>query len=249
MILAEEWERVCRLTIDEENSSKFGKPVGNYVTIYIDYFVNDNATEELAQIIAQMLSDLCDIKSPNVLVAGLGNDKITSDSLGVRTAEKVLATAHFGGCSEFGENGTPKVYIVTPRVMAQTGFETFKQLNFIAKGISADCLIVIDSLACTAKERLAKTIQITDAGISPGSGVNNYRKELSRKAFGIPIISIGVPTVIKLPSDDNEPLILVPRDIDRVIKHFSNVISNAINKVLCPELTYSEIQELLSACT
>jgi spore protease len=131
--------------------------------------------------------------------------------------------------------------------MAQTGLESAEQIRLIAAGIKPDCLIAVDSLACSERERLARTIQVTNTGISPGSGVKNERKEFSRAVFGVPVIAIGVPTVIEQRHAGEAALLLVPRDIDTVISHYSRVISDALNRVLNPMLDESEIAELLSS--
>jgi spore protease len=191
-----------------------------------------------------MLSNLlCDIQEPKFLVAGLGNSNITADSLGVRVAEKVLATAHFAAHPEFDELGLNQVNVFMPRVMAQTGFESADQIKFIAAGMNPDCLIVVDSLSCSSIERLTKTIQITDTGIFPGSGVGNNRCEISQETLGFPVIAIGVPTVVFLPRECDEPL--VPRDIDMMVNRFSKIISNAINTALNPSLSCEEVQSLV----
>jgi spore protease len=168
------------------------KTGGDYATIYCPDMDADEEIHELSRIITGFLPKIHNLKT---LVAGLGNENITPDSLGVRAAGKVLATSHFKGHSEFNELGLKEVYVITPGVMAQTGLESAQLVKFISDSVRPDCLIVIDSLACRARERLGATIQVTDAGISPGSGVKNERKELSRDVFGIPVIAVGVPTV------------------------------------------------------
>jgi spore protease len=230
------------------------KPDGNYITLFC---VNRDAAQDIAALTEALHKILPDsLTSPEnrckTLVAGLGNENITPDSLGVRTVAKVLATGHFASNSElrgeFDELGLSEVYAVAPGVMAQTGFETAEQLRFLTDGIRPDCLIVIDSLACNSVERLATTIQLTDTGISPGSGVHNNRREISRATFGIPVVAIGVPTVIDWQGesrDTSEPFMVVPRNIDIIISHYARVISAAINKTLNPELDESEIEGLL----
>ena len=228
---------ITKVNIDKKASERTKKPAGNYVTLSCK---QKNAEAEaflLAEILAKMLSGF---NPQKVLITGLGNDNVTPDSLGVRAAEKVLATAHFKSSEEFTDLGLKEVYVIEPGVMAQTGLESASHLKFIADGIEPDCLIVIDSLACKEKERLATTIQVTDTGIAPGSGVKNQRQEFSQSVFGVPVIAIGVPTVI-----DIENLLLIPKDVDVIILHFAKVISMAINRVLNPSLDESEIEGLL----
>jgi spore protease len=219
------------------------KPTGNYLTLFCE---ERNATEDTNKLIKALNEILPDLEGSKILVAGLGNENITPDSLGVRTAGKILATAHFKSTNEhevnqeFHELGLREVYVIQPGVMAQTGLESAVQLKLIANGIKPDFLIVIDSLACSAYERLATTIQVTDTGIAPGSGVKNERKEISHDVFGVPVIAIGVPTVI-----DHQEMMLVPRDIDLIVAHYAKVISGAVNLTLNPALDESEIEQLL----
>jgi spore protease len=232
------------------------KPQGNYATLFCEQL---DSVHDIAALTGALNDILPDIGGKKVLVAGLGNDNITPDSLGVRTVAKVLATGHFANNAElrgeFDELGMNEIYVVAPGVMAQTGFETAEQLRFIADGIQPDCLIVVDSLACNSTERLTRTIQVTDTGISPGSGVSNNRREISPKTFGIPVVAIGVPTVIDLNSllkdvesneKPNDICMVVPRNIDIIINHYARVISAAINRVLNPKLDESEIESLMT---
>ncbi|MCL2634126.1 MAG: GPR endopeptidase [Oscillospiraceae bacterium] len=218
------------------------KPGGNYDTLFCDELDSDSEISALSKIISRYLPVKQTLKT---LVVGLGNENITPDSLGARAAGRVLATAHFTGHSEFDELGLREVYVITPGVMAQTGFESAEQLKYIVNGVKPDCLIVIDSLACRDTGRLGHTIQVTDTGISPGSGVKNERREFSEKTFGIPIIAVGVPTVVDLTISDEETFMAVPRDIDVIVNHFARVISGAVNKALNPTLSESEIEKLL----
>jgi spore protease len=245
MFLLKEKPNIHHVRVDEEQSSKTGKPVGEYITLVCGKSDDDEQiTDDLAQIISEMLSNLCgETNPPKYLVAGLGNHNITPDSLGVRVAGKVLATAHLSEQPEFDELGLNKVCVFTPRVTAQTGIESAEQLSLIAAGIKPYCLIVVDSLACDSLERLAKTIQITDTEIFPGSGLGNNRRKISRETLGFPIIAIGVPTVVCLSDDYKDAL--VPRDIDMILARFSKIISNAINKALNPTLSYEDVHSLI----
>ena len=227
------------------------KPQGNYSTVFCGEAGELDADTEIAELV-KALAPMLPPDANSFLIAGLGNANITPDSLGVRTAGKTLATAHFTANAELQEEveqlGLRKTYVLSPGVMAQTGFETAQQLKLLTDGISPDCLIVIDSLACNSFERLCATIQVTDTGITPGSGVANNRTEISQKTFGIPVVAVGVPTVIdylgkKTPS--GEAFMVVPRNIDIVVNHFSRVIATALNRVLNPGLSASEIDSLL----
>ncbi|MCL1881539.1 MAG: GPR endopeptidase [Oscillospiraceae bacterium] len=226
------------------------KPQGNYETIFCKELDTEKDIAALTEVLSKMLPELS--HNQKILVAGLGNENITPDSLGVRAVNKVLATGHFASNvelkNEFVELGMKEVYSITPGVMAQTGIETSQQLQFIAKGIRPDCLLVVDSLACNSTQRLGTTIQLTDTGISPGSGVQNNRLEISQKIFGVPVIAIGVPTVIDWQEESlisGEPFMVVPRNIDIIVNHYARVISAAINRTLNPGLNESEIECLM----
>jgi spore protease len=228
--------RTVRVAVE---SRGIGKPVGDYYTLFCPEREIEDEINALFLTISPLLPDKRKRKS---LVVGLGNENITPDSLGSRAAGKVLATAHFADSmrEEFDELGLQEVYVITPGVMAQTGLDSADYLKLISDSVQPDCMIVIDSLACSERERLGRTIQVTDTGISPGSGVKNERKEFSRDVFGFPVIAVGVPTVIDVGED-----MLVPRDIDVIVNHFARVISAGVNRALNPALDESEIEQLL----
>jgi spore protease len=223
------------------------KPAGTYATLHCNSETGrdeKSETEALLHVLKGFIP-----KTGKLLIAGLGNANITPDSLGVRAASRVIATAHFSQSDEFKELGMREVYVVETGVLAQTGMESGEQLRFIAEGIKPDMAVVIDSLACTETKRLGQTIQITDTGIAPGSGVGNARREISRKTLGIPVAAVGVPTVIDLSAIAPEigktyEAMVVPRDIDNMINHFAKIISKALNRVLIPTLSEEEIEKL-----
>jgi spore protease len=224
---------------------------GHYATLHCggDSVQCPNINEKLEiEALTEVLGNFIP-KTGKILVAGLGNANITPDSLGVRTASKVIATAHFSENEEFYDLDMREVYVVETGVLAQTGMESSEQLRYIADGIKPDMAVVIDSLVCTEPERLGRTIQITDTGIAPGSGVGNLRREISRKTLGIPVVAIGTPTVIDLSSlapkiGKTYEAMVVPRNIDTIIFHFAKVISKALNNVLIPTLTEEEAERL-----
>jgi spore protease len=239
--------RLSRVSVGKSAEKTINKPAGDYYTLYCP----DRDEERETQALCEVLSRMIGTGQQRALVAGLGNENITPDSLGVRTANRVCATAHFSGHKEFRDLEMNEVYVIETGVLAQTGIESAKQLKYIADGIKPDIIIVIDSLACSETHRLARTIQLTESGIAPGSGVKNARQALSADTMGTRVLAIGVPTVIDLASlTDDETAksytgMVVPRDIDLVIRHFSKVISRALNRTLNPSLTDSELEGLL----
>jgi spore protease len=222
---------------------------GRYATLHCNNSLERNETLE-AEALAEILSGFV----PNegrILIAGLGNANITPDSLGVRAASQVIATAHLSGTPEFRELGMREVFVVETGVLAQTGMESSEQLRFIAAGVKPDMAVVIDSLTCSEPERLGRTIQLTDTGIAPGSGVGNSRREISRETLGIPVVAVGAPTVIDLSSIAPDfvksktcEAMVVPREIDNIIAHFSKIISKALNRVLLSTLSEAEAEKL-----
>lgn len=186
---------------DDRGSRAMGKPKGCYVTIESeDMPKEEEDKEELLLCICSELEKMVhDLRQKSVLIAGLGNRQVTSDSLGPRMAECIFVTRHLGrelGSWFMEENEYGEVSAIAPGVMAQTGMEAVEILQGIVKKTRPDLVIVVDALAARSMSRLCTTIQITDTGISPGSGIGNHRKALSKKSLGVPVVAVGVPTVV-----------------------------------------------------
>ncbi|MCM1245175.1 MAG: GPR endopeptidase [Roseburia sp.] len=186
---------------DDKGSRAMGKPRGCYVTIESEDMPRDDISKEnLLLCICGELEKLVEgLRHKSVLIAGLGNRQVTSDSLGPRMAECIFVTRHLEyefGTAFMEENEYGNVSVISPGVMAQTGMEAVEILEGIVRETSPDLVIVVDALAARSMSRLCKTVQITDTGISPGSGIGNHRKALSKKSLGVPVIAVGVPTVV-----------------------------------------------------
>jgi spore protease len=249
---------------DQTASVKIGKPIGRYITIETTRLSGDPSefNEQVADI-AEEIIRLSDCSGKSVLVVGLGNDRITPDSLGPKVVSQVLVTRHLAA-----EN-VPKtirdavnitsVSAIAPGVLGQTGVEAAETIEAIAQFIRPECIFVVDALACSDISRLGSTIQLTDSGISPGSGVQNRRKELSKETLGVPVTAIGVPTVIDMhtiaenltgntnlqASINHLPNMMVtPRDVDKLIERMSRLIAFGINKATQPYLTIEDIVSL-----
>lgn len=241
-----------------------GKPFGNYITVETEDILScsKKQRERLTDALAEELRRLIPFDSGlKVLVVGLGNEKITPDSLGPATVEKVRITRHYFVMLE--EESDDKVSCVSglcPGVMGTTGIESADLIKKAAQISKPDVIIAIDALAARSIERVNTTIQISDAGIEPGSGTGNMRKALNRETTGARVIAIGIPTVIdaktiimdtmeKLGKGvrdiekkiDNEKLsmIVTSSEIDLVINDFSCIIADALNMTLHPGL-YSD---------
>lgn len=186
---------------DERGSRAMGKPKGCYVTIESENMPKDEEGKEaLRYCIGHELERMMPKQdNTSALVVGLGNRQVTSDSLGPRMVDHVVVTRHLEkeiGMEFLKEHNLGIVSAIAPGVMAQTGMEALEVLKAIVKETKPDVVIVVDALAARSMSRLCTTVQITDTGISPGSGIGNHRKELSKRSLGVPVVAVGVPTVV-----------------------------------------------------
>ena len=192
-------ERTVVTIRDAQTAKALGRPVGVYVTLScpqrmsIELGTRRALSEALGQAIAGMLPGAC----RTVLVAGLGNRTVTPDALGPRTVERVLVTRHMDGClpQDVSER-LRSVCAAAPGVLGVTGIETAEVLRGMVAHVRPDAMIAVDALAARSSQRICSTIQVADTGITPGSGVGNHRKALTRETLGIPVIAVGVPLVV-----------------------------------------------------
>ena len=198
---------ICRLNICGENDKKkFGIECGNYVTIYTKGITGytEFAIENIAKIVSEELTNLINLHSKkpknrsNILIAGLGNREVTPDSLGVSAAEKLNVTRHVKIIDKnmFDATQSCALSSVCCGVFGKTGVEALEFLRGLVSQICPDIIIAVDALAAREYSRLGSVIQLSDAGIVPGSGIGNRRDEISLNTLGVPVISIGVPTVV-----------------------------------------------------
>lgn len=241
--------RVSTVSILNSMASKeLCKPTGNYHTITLDPVLRreDAAFAAATELISNVLQSLHPLsENASVLVIGLGNRAITPDAVGPKAMESVLATRHlhkqFPG--SFPELRT--VCSIAAGVLGDTGIESASIVKALVRDLKPDLVIVVDALACAESERLCRTIQLTDTGITPGSGVGNDREALSEDSLGIPVLAVGVPTVMDF--HGAEPgLFVTPRNIDSVVSDFSKLIGYSINLALHPTLSISDFDLLLS---
>jgi len=216
----EEDIKIAYVDIDEKAEAKIGKKSGSYITIYADGVKKQDtqSQEAAANVLAKELEHLLqknNVKKDAVgLIVGLGNWQVTPDALGPMTADKILVTSHlFKLEHESVAKGYRPIASVTPGVMGVTGIETSNIIRGIVDEFNPDFVIAVDALASRSIERINETIQISDTGIQPGSGVGNKRKELSKETLGIPCIAIGVPTVV-------DAVTITSDTIDSILKHF-----------------------------
>ncbi|MEG2016797.1 MAG: GPR endopeptidase, partial [Oscillospiraceae bacterium] len=254
--------------LDKEGVESIGKPIGNYITIEVPSFSKDGEIldDRLTAIKDELISLLP--KEGLVMVVGLGNENITPDALGPRTVEKILATRHISTelAKSVGLEGLRMVAVVAPGVLGQTGIETGEIILGVAKSVKPVAIITIDALASRRLSRLGCTVQIADTGVTPGSGVGNARAEINEQTIGVPVISMGVPTVVdavtlaydllggeeseqelsKRLEDKGEQMIVTPREIDLMIDRAAKLLALSINCALQQTLTVEDIMAMTS---
>ncbi len=251
--------RITEIEIDsDEHGAAIGKGMGRYLTLENTQL--RHAVPQLRTQAAELADELRSfIPEGAVLAVGLGNAEITPDALGPLTAARILATRHLR--RELAENepdtdflrALRPVSVLANGVLGQTGIETAELIAALRTPVEPACIIAVDALACSDLSRLGTTIQISDAGISPGSGVQNRRAELSRKTLGIPVIAVGVPTVVDLHTilrqGGGQPeqlpnMMVTPRDIDKLLYHAARLIALSLNLALHPQLSYEDAEAL-----
>ena len=246
--------------VSEEGERAFGKRIGTYITLEAKGILEQKGEikERVARVLAAELKELVHFHYYlKVLVVGIGNEKVTPDSLGPHTIDKVKITSHlFRIYDADGDFEMANVSGFNPSVTGVTGMETAELIERVVSLVSPEIVIVVDSLAAKNMERMSTTIQISDTGIEPGAGMGNKRRGISEETLGCKVIAIGVPTVIDSKTlimeaaesslgweeqkinayfkDKKLDMIVTSTDIDEIIKDFSDIISNAINITLHP---------------
>lgn len=240
--------------LDKEGEKAMGKPVGIYVTmesgkeIQKENVLKEAVCQELRGILGKR-------KIQSVLVAGVGNRQITSDSLGPETIDRLIVTRHlYDGQQKKG------ISAIAPGVMGQTGMEAQEVLQGIVSATKPDCVLVIDALMAREVDRLCTTVQITDTGITPGAGIGNKRAVLNEETLGVPVFAVGVPTVVAsqtiirdcvesalkkmafsqkeihgfledLMKENQNDSVVTPKNIDECIHHISVMLAAVLNEV------------------
>ena len=238
--------------LDTDAAEKLGKPIGKYCTIEYERLDRIANTDNLTEALVSALKKLCPETVGTALVVGLGNTDITPDALGPFTANKILATRHLSDDFKktLGLEDLRSVCAIIPGVLGKTGIEAFDLISAAISEIKPSLIIAVDALAARSADRLCRTIQLSDSGICPGSGVNNARRELSERTFSVPVIALGIPTVIDanrlLPQGDKtqDNMMVTPKDIDLLIGKSAAVLSRALNIFLQPALDAEVIDSL-----
>ncbi len=225
--------------LDERGAEQLHKPIGTYLTLEIDALCRREqaAFDRTVQALAQELRAMVD-GYEQVLIIGLGNEAITPDAIGPLSLKNIIVTRHlravlpsFRCVSAFG-----------PGVLGTTGMESAQIVRALAQDLRPDLIVVIDALASSDKSRLCRTIQLTDTGIVPGSGVGNSRAAFNESTLGAPVIAIGVPTVM----DADEGMMITPRDIDAKVPELGKLIGYGLNLALHRGLNMEDVSYFLS---
>lgn len=251
-VIVRENNAVTTVEVTNENGAlALGKPKGKYVTLNVQSFVTDtNVFDERLNEFSSVLKTVLPKNAASVLVVGVGNENITADSLGPKTNDYVLATRHIlpDLQKSLAADDLFNVATVTTGVLGETGIETAEIVKGIVRQISPDCVIAVDALAASSAERLGTTIQFSDSGISPGSGVGNHRDEISSTTVGVPVIAIGIPTVVStsvISGDGSDTAFVTPREIDRITEQGAKLIGMGINVCLQKSLSVSDLSALV----
>lgn len=204
--------KVTIVDLDEQND--LNRKKGKYITLEFDDVTDIENRDKVIKALTKVLREILKFdKDSYGIVIGLGNDKSTPDSLGPLTVNEIIVTNHLYEIGEMSES-FKRLSAISPGVTGETGIETSEIIESIVNKVNPDYLVIIDSLASKSIERLNKTIQITDTGIQPGSGIGNKRKEISYDTLGIPVIAIGVPTVV-------DAAVIVSDTIDFIYKNYA----------------------------
>jgi len=257
----ENYGRISISTVEiltDEASAALSKPKGKYITVDIGkiWLASDNDFVEAAEAVSNKLSlianELCGGEPESVLVAGLGNRRITADALGDEAVGLITVTRHLKAYNRklFNMFGGKEISAVAPGVLGQTGIETAELIQGVCEQVKPQILIAIDSLCARSTSRLATTVQLGSSGISPGSGIGNHRKALNYDTLGIPVIAYGVPTVVDSatlvldalssagidePDDkimkvlsDRHGFFVTPKETDTIVRELSRLTAKAI---------------------
>lgn len=231
--------KITNIVIEKEYEERLNKKKGRYITIEFDDVTDYNNRQKVINIFKDELCKLLEEtkikKDDSVLVIGLGNEKSTPDALGPKTIDSILVTKHLFSLEGSNvEEGFRCVSAFNPGVMGVTGIETSEVVKSLISTVKPNFVIIVDALAASAVSRVNKTIQMTDSGIHPGSGVGNSRKEISKDTLNIPVIAIGIPTVV-------DAVTIVSDTINYMEKHFSYAnqhLNNPANKLAVGKVNY-----------
>lgn len=252
----EEGVKITTVKVLNEIAEKtLGKSKGDYITIDIPEFTvyDGKLMESVSNVFGKFLKDMLKVKNDDlVLVVGLGNKSVTPDALGPKVVEKLMITRHLRDVMpDVIDDSVVSVSAIAPGVLGITGIETLEIIKSLVDKIKPQLVICIDALAARKTQRVNRTIQISDTGISPGSGVHNHRKSITYDTLGVKVVSIGVPTVVDASTIANDTIDLL---LDKMIeqskkgKEFYNMlkeINDDDREVLIREILYPQLGDFL----
>lgn len=255
--------------LDENGEKELCKPKGTYVTVELDSYIKreDDAFNRGASAVSVELNEMMHLNDDDpVLVVGLGNPAVTPDAVGPKAARSTMVTNHLVEHYPEHFGGFRRVAVLETGVMGTTGMESLELIKAVSEKLKPSLVIAVDALASRKMSRLCRTVQIADTGIIPGSGVGNSRAAIDRKSLGVPVIAIGVPTVVDagtlaaelssnagvnfLPPEDYRKhggdMIVTPKDIDAKVSDISKLVGYAINLALHTGITISDVNMFMS---
>ena len=239
--------------LDEDGAQALGKPVGRYVTLELSALARreSGSFEKAAEAIAKEAAAF--LRSPkSVLCAGLGNDALSPDAFGPWTLENLLVTRHMKARMPEAFSGFCSVSCVKPGVLGTSGMEALELVRALADAIEPEAVVAFDALAAAEPERLCTTVQLTDAGLAPGSGLGNHRAAFCKESLGRPVLAVGAPTLMRaerlagreLPGLSG--LIVTPRDIDLRVREIARAVGYGLTLALHPGLTVQDAADFLA---
>ena len=254
--------------LDERGEEALGKPRGTYITVELEPVIRrePGAFQRGVGVIAARLRELLGLREgESVLVAGLGNRAMTPDVLGPLTLGHVLATRHLVASLPETFGGFRPVSLLETGVLGTTGLESSEVIRAVTQRLRPGAVVAVDALASRRLDRVCRTLQLSDTGIAPGSGVGNARPELSRRSLGVPVVAVGIPTVVdaatlasdltarsglgERPPEDFAPagagLMVTPREIDARMQELSRLLGYGLNLALQEGLTLEDVTALL----
>jgi len=243
----------CVLTVvnvdTPQGAKELCKPIGEYVTLELDGLRRreEGAFGAAARLLAECLRPMLEgLGEGPVLVVGLGNRFITPDAVGPETMRYVVVTRHLKQRLPGQFGSFRSVCALAGGVLGATGVESSELISALAARLQPCAVVAVDALAASDARRLCRTVQITDTGITPGSGVGNSRAALNRESLGLPVIALGVPTVVDASRPEGpEGLILTPRDIDSYVRDVSRLVGYGLDLALHPGLSLADIDMLV----
>lgn len=239
---------------DPHRAAELQRPVGKYITMELGPYLHRQRDffARGAGCIARELAALLPEGEGPTLVVGLGNRSLTADAVGPLALPHILVTRHMLAAMPEEFAGFSSVAALATGVLGETGLESSELIAAATEKLRPRCVIVLDALAAATREKLCAVLQLTDTGLTPGSGVGNHRKEVSRRTLGVPVLALGLPTVIRAEQlvgeetpAEGEPLFVTPRDIDQRVRELSRMMAYGIDLALQPHLTVEDITGLL----